>query len=709
MAPAGDFEILKAVIDAGADAVYVGGPAYGARAYANNFSQEELLEAIDYVHLRGRKLYLTVNTLLKNDEMDRFYEYLLPYYRQGLDAVIVQDFGVLSYIKEQFPNLAIHASTQMTITGSDGAEFLKQMGVERVVTARELSFEEIRIIKDRTGVEIESFVHGALCYSYSGQCMLSSMLGGRSGNRGRCAQPCRLAYEAMDAHGKSIQNQEAYLLSPKDLCTITMIPQLIDCGIDSFKIEGRMKSLTYAAGVTAIYRKYIDFYYEKGAEAFSVSEDDKQKLLDLGNRNGFTKGYYVQHNGADMITMTKSAHKAEDVVVDREASAKIAISGQITLKAEQEAVLMLQSGDEIVVCQGAVVQKADKKPLTKDVIGEKISKMGNTPFILESIDVDMEEAVFMPIGQLNELRRAAIEQLQEQILADYRRNECAKMSVNYAKESCDRTDKEQLVTALVTNRAQLQVVLHTKGIRRIYVESHIYSKAEAWQQLTEDVLCAHAQGMEFYLAFPWIFREKTRERYLESTQEWNHHKIDGILVRNYEEIGFLRETIQYQGAILMDYNIYTWSDVAQQAFASCGLTVNTIPMELNAGELRQRDNSQSEWIVYGRMPLMFSAGCIHKTLGKCQKQEEVWYLKDRYQKMFPVINDCENCYNIIYNTCPTVLFDMKKERMSVSPMSIRLQFVTETGEETKRIIHHFQHCMNIGEEYTRGHMRRKVE
>ena len=234
LAPAGSKESLKAAVCAGADAVYTGGAMFGARAYAKNLAEEELLDSIDYVHVHGRKLYLTVNTLLKDREIDCLYEYLYPYYMRGLDGVIVQDIGVIEFLKRYFPGLALHASTQMTITGADGAAFLKEQGITRVVPARELSLSEIRRMKEETGLEIECFVHGALCYCYSGQCLLSSMIGGRSGNRGQCAQPCRLPYHVEG--GKA-----ADLMSLKDLCTIDLLPELMEKGIDSFKIEGRMK------------------------------------------------------------------------------------------------------------------------------------------------------------------------------------------------------------------------------------------------------------------------------------------------------------------------------------------------------------------------------------------------------------------------------------------------------------------------------------
>ncbi|SHJ21375.1 U32 family peptidase [Hespellia stercorisuis] len=301
LAPAGSFESFKAAIAAGADAVYVGGSLFGARAYAENFSEEQMLAAIDYAHLHGRKIFLTVNTLLKDDEIrEHLYEYLLPYYCQGLDAVIVQDVGVLEFVSEHFPGMAIHASTQMTITNALGARLMKEKGVERVVTARELNLEEIHEIAVQTGLEIECFVHGALCYCYSGQCLFSSFIGGRSGNRGQCAQPCRLPYEA--------EKKKGYLLSLKDICTLDGIPDMIEAGIYSFKIEGRMKKPEYVAAVTAMYRKYVDLYFSVGKKAYHVDPKDKEYLMDIYNRGGFDDGYYHKHNGAEMISTDRPNH-----------------------------------------------------------------------------------------------------------------------------------------------------------------------------------------------------------------------------------------------------------------------------------------------------------------------------------------------------------------------------------------------------------------
>ena len=303
LAPAGSYESMTAAVSAGADAVYIGGTRFGARAFADNLDQETLCRAIDYVHLHGRRLYLTVNTLFKEQELEELYDYLKPFYEAGLDSVIVQDLGALAFIREHFPDLPIHASTQMTITGPHGAKILKDMGASRIVTARELSLEEIRKIHEQVDIEIESFVHGALCYCYSGQCLMSSLIGGRSGNRGRCAQTCRLPFEVKRGGRTLNSKNERYVLSLKDLCTLDLLPEILEAGVYSLKIEGRMKSPRYTAGVVAVYRKYVDRYLKNGGRGWKVSPADRKILLDLFDRGGLTEGYYKEHNGRDMVVL----------------------------------------------------------------------------------------------------------------------------------------------------------------------------------------------------------------------------------------------------------------------------------------------------------------------------------------------------------------------------------------------------------------------
>ena len=286
LAPAGSVTALRAVIAAGADAVYIGGSRFGARAYASNPDEDELLSAIDYAHLRGVKVYMTVNTLLKDSEMEDLYDYILPYYTRGVDAVLVQDFGVLRFLHRCFPDLPLHASTQMTVTGPESAAFLKKYGVTRVVPAREMSFSELFMI----GLRKTLWILVAMV-------MLS-------GNRGRCAQPCRLIYEA--------EGQKAELLSPKDLCTLDQLPDMIEHGVVSLKIEGRMKQPEYAAGVVSIYRKYLDLYLNSGRAAYRVKRADRDTLMTLFNRDGFTDGYLNKHNGKDMMAFSRRTLNAKE-------------------------------------------------------------------------------------------------------------------------------------------------------------------------------------------------------------------------------------------------------------------------------------------------------------------------------------------------------------------------------------------------------------
>ncbi len=315
LAPAGSYEGMQAAMNAGCDAVYIGGNRFGARAYANNLEEETLLKAIDEAHIRDKKLYLTVNTLLKEKEHTKeLYQFLEKLYQQGLDAVIVQDMGVLHFIHENFPLLPIHASTQTTLTMAQGANLLKPYGVTRLVTARELSLKEIKTIRENTDLEIETFVHGALCYCYSGQCLMSSMIGGRSGNRGRCAQPCRMPYQFYQGKKKLSSDQEKYLLSPKDINTLAYIPEMVEAGIDSFKIEGRMKSPEYAAAVASMYRSHLDLYLDKGREHYEeylqsdAFSENMRKLQDVYNRGGFSEGYGKSYHGKGMLSLYRPKH-----------------------------------------------------------------------------------------------------------------------------------------------------------------------------------------------------------------------------------------------------------------------------------------------------------------------------------------------------------------------------------------------------------------
>lgn len=426
LSPAGSPDGFYGAVHAGADAVYLAGNEYGARAYAENFTEEELLACLRYAHIWHRKVYLTVNTLVKEEELLRLPEFLRPLAEAGLDGVIVQDLGVFRLIRENFPELPIHVSTQMTVTGPYGAKLLKKMGAVRIVPARELSLEEVIRLKRESGLEVECFIHGAMCYSYSGKCLFSSIVGGRSGNRGRCAQPCRLPYRVVNSRSVKPE-KEQYPLSLKDMCTLEILPELMEAGIDSFKIEGRMKKPEYTAGVTALYRKYMDLYY--GGKPHCPTEEDLALLKKLYIRSEIQEGYYHKQNGREMITLESPAYSGSDEEILTSIRRKY-LESRPTVKVRIMAFFRIQKPAEVWIAQsdkpgiwhvvtGEVVQAASKAPTTRENFVKQLSKLGDTCFSLDPEfrngmpEILMDDNVFYPIGAVNELRRRAVALLEE--------------------------------------------------------------------------------------------------------------------------------------------------------------------------------------------------------------------------------------------------------------------------------------------------------
>ncbi len=744
LAPAGSLKTLKAVIHAGADAVYLGGSMFGARAYANNFNEEELLEAIRFGHIHGRKIILAVNTLLKEYELGQLYDYLHPYYEAGLDAVIVQDMGVMEFIKTHFPNLPIHTSTQMTITNVEGARLLKEQGVERVVTAREMSLEEIQRIHDEVGVELESFIHGALCYCYSGQCLFSSIIGGRSGNRGRCAQPCRLSYEVLQGEKSLTGHHATPILSLKDMCTLPFLYELADHGVYSFKIEGRMKTPEYAAGVVSIYRKYMDSYLD--GSRIPVEKKDIRALLELGNRGGFTNGYYYHHNDSDMLSGESASHnKSEGVLQDNirreyvDTELKEKIKGKLILNKECPAKIEVQYGKIKVSYQGDMVLVAQNRPLTKEVVTEKITKTGNTPFVFENLEVTMDDDIFMPVNQLNQLRRGALEALEEALLKPYKRTLPELVETSSAEtdrqttgnaikekqisgQSLSQTSGQQSadssteVRVLIEDAEQLPAVLKADFVDTVYLDCMLYTRENLIRKLSEDIDRVHASGKKAFYVFPFIFRQQTSLFYEKIMPELKKLPLDGIMVRSLDEIAFIKEWGNENWQMVSDSNLYTYSNEAAEYFYRLGMIQDTIPVELNRKEILRRENSRSEMIIYGRLPLMITAQCIHKNTLGCMHQHKVLNLKDRYSVHFPVKNFCSECYNVIYNSLPVCLFKEDVTVKKIAPAAVRLSFTTETEEETEQILTIYGDIYKNGGilgqmpmECTNGHFKRGVE
>ena len=445
LAPAGSYDAARAAVNAGADAIYMGGPLFSARAYAESSTEEGpdmLMQAISYCHLRGVKVYMTLNTLMKEREMERLYDYVNPYADAGLDGVIVQDPGVMRAVKENWPKLHLHISTQAAVTGPLYAKRLKELGAARVVLARELSLKEIRRIYDETGMEIEVFAHGALCYAYSGQCLMSSMIGGRSGNRGRCAGTCRLPFALYEESGKKISSEDApYLLSMKDLKTVERLKEMLEAGVCSFKIEGRMKSPVYVAAVTSVYRKYLDLAVQNlekdsKAEKGKISSRDLRILEEGFARGGMTDGYLDGRKGRGMITLEEKPElRLHDEALMQEIREKyidkdrlIPVEGSAVVRIGEAPSMTLRSlwpkEESVTVKADFITESAGRQPVTKEAVLDKLGRFGGTDFELTQLEADVEEGCFVPVRTLNDLRRAAIEELRLKLLTCPDKKEC---------------------------------------------------------------------------------------------------------------------------------------------------------------------------------------------------------------------------------------------------------------------------------------------
>lgn len=797
LSPAGSMESFRAAINAGADAVYMGGNMFGARAYASNFGEEELKRALEIAHVHGRKVYLTVNTLLKNDEIEnKLYDFLRPAYENGLDAVLVQDFGVFEFIRRNFPEIDIHASTQMTTNGTFSARLLQEKGATRIVTSRELSLEEIRAIRRETSLEIESFVHGALCYCYSGQCLLSGMIGTRSGNRGRCAQPCRLKYTACDRDGDVLGKKDLHVLSPKDMCALELLPDIIDAGVYSLKIEGRMKSPEYTAGVVAVYRKYVDLYLALGRVGYQVNPKDVEVLMDLFNRGNFSHGYYLMQNGPQMMSMERPNHQGtraievlssdkrnmkvkalndlnpQDVVdvspeftwtngqerkrgeifsihipgnlrvkngsvfyrvrnnallkeideryLDKNIKEKVMICG--TFRLGQKACVSISCGGFCYEAQGNIVEKAINSPMDKEQIEKQLSKLGNTEFVVEKTRIEADENIFVPVQELNELRRKLVAGLTEQMTGIRTIKSHVADDVDAVKKNSLQTGncvhenhaRKMGIFVTVYDEEMLSVVLQVQDVQRVYFEM---SETE-FKDLNRIAGRIKEAGKEAFLVLPYIFRKNVSDIFERNLIFLKNAGFDGFLIKNLDELSFLMEN-EVEGKRILEYNIYQFNDRARDFFDNMEIDGYTVSTELSRNEICKMDNSRREMIVYGYLPVMVSAQCIMKNFCGCKlnsdREAQVLYLKDRMGKRMPVINQCAWCYNVIYDSSPLNLlaYAGKIKECSIKAVRIDLRFLKEkeAGEILSGAVEAFVYdrAVDVKGDFTKGHFLRGVE
>ncbi|WP_022765605.1 U32 family peptidase [Butyrivibrio sp. XPD2006] len=752
LSPAGGYETMVGAFNAGADAVYLGGSKFGARAYADNFDRDQVLDAISYAHLHDKKIYMTVNTLVKENEYGQLYDFMLPYAERGLDGVIVQDLGVMRLIRQEFPGIELHASTQQTVTGIYGAKLLKERGCTRVVPARELSLSEMKAIREKADIEVEAFIHGAMCYCYSGVCLFSSVVGGRSGNRGRCAQPCRLPYKAAGKGG------EQYPLSLKDMSTIAIIPELIEAGIDSFKIEGRMKKPEYSAGVTALYRKYIDKYYADPRGDYSVSKEDMEILRNLYQRTGISDGYYHRHNDKAMVTISSPAYNAtsEDILAEVHdkyltSSLKLKCDIYCELKVGEKAriAMSLPFGDEVIYeeCFGNEVQSASKRPLDEDSVRKQLLKLGGTDFECENLEITIDDngsgtGIFIAVSELNELRRSLIQKVSEK-LSLLTCNADKTISYEHVSHYTDLDSYKNTQTTrgpvhiLCTTAEQFAIVKeraeNNKDIGRIYLDSNVFLSSDA------ETLVSNSLELELIVALPFVTRQEDFDGCLEIQRvldKIHESHFDGVLVRNLEQLGYLRDK-GYKGRVIADYSVYTWNKEAAAELIDTGdpqggfkVSEITTPYELNFSEARDMVKELKKYAeipvsynLYGHIPMMVSAGCIKKTTGNCsgrvhELHSENTTIIDRLGNTLPVSCNCRHCYNVIWNVHPTSLHGRLHKIMDDGLFDhYRIDFTIESAKRCAEVLDYYTDIMAGADvsdifangSFTTGHFKRGAE
>lgn len=734
LAPAGELKSVIGAIAAGADAVYLGAPSFSARAYAKNLSTEEIIEAIRYAHLWERKIYLALNTLLKDNELEEAIRLLIPLYEAGLDAVIVQDLGLLSLLSENFPGMEIHASTQMAILSTEGIRFLKAHGVSRVVPGRELMLSEIKRLKEE-GLEIECFVHGAMCYSYSGKCLFSSLAGGRSGNRGRCAGPCRKEYT-------SENGKKGYFLSMKDMCSLSMLPELMEAGVDSLKIEGRMKSPEYSAGVTSVYRKYVDLYAAK--QKWEVDSKDLNFLKNLYIRSEIQEGYLKKYNGKDMISLNSPSYRSmkEDLqeIIQKKYLAekkRVEVSMQVSVFSNQAVEATAIYGQCHVSVAGVTALPAEKRALAKEDIEKQMKKTGNTPFVVKCT-VETDGISFVPVSALNELRREVLERLTETLLpgrtytGSYYQENTSLDAVALKKRTAPQNISDEAVdtetqvnlnldekTATYTSQNNVRIGIKTKSQYEVVTENRLPNVQGLIlplflaSQLNLDK--AVTQKKEIYLRLPEVIREgkikvieevieKVKKRY--SFQEIYCPSLDAVM---------LAKKHWPEADLIADAGIYVFNQRTEEFLLSYCKRY-TASYELNEKELNRAGYPNlREMVIYGYLPLMYSANCMVQTLGQCNKKAEGCIIIDEKHRKFPVMTDHELCTNILYNFVPLSLMEDVEPTKGGSG-GYRLEFTVENAKETEAILDCFCNrkkgakMKNSGKnEFTRGHFRRGVE
>ena len=808
LAPAGNYEAFLAAVENGADAVYLGGRLFNARQFAGNFDGEQLQKAVDYAHARAVKLYITMNTLVSDEEMDAALDFAEEVYRIGADGVIVQDLGLAALIRKLFPDMELHGSTQMTVYNLEGVKLLQALGFKRVVLARELSLQEIRHITQNTPLEIEIFIHGALCISYSGQCLMSSMLGGRSGNRGKCAQPCRLPYELV-SDGK-IAGNKGYLMSPKDISSIELIDKVVGSGVRSLKIEGRMKTPEYVATVVRLYRKYIDKFYsgDQREASIKVQAGDLKELSQIFNRGGFSTGYLEGKQGSDMmsyrkpknwgvplgevlsadhktgtvtvklsdavsigdgvevwngeeenpgnivtaihkdgksvksagngdiatlgsikgrITKGNKVYKTSDKLLNEKAGEtysgrflkRVGIEGQIDIRENSPARLTVwdDKGNRVEAAGEIAAEKAVNRPLTEERIREQLGKTGSTPYDFIRLRVEAGENLSLPVSELNNLRRRALEALENARTNASRRNlseENRKIKENLKYSPGNSRKEQKKVTTSVCIYDYNPDVDYT-GLEtgRIYFPFKAFQEGSEKKINSGSISRFREKGIEVFAGLPAVTRGNYDRLVREKLQDIVHMGVDGVLVGNGGSVELVRglEKIALAG----DFPLNAFNSHSLEALEALGFEQATLSPEMTLHQiqnLKALPHLKKEALAYGRIPLMTSEYCpVGSVAGGMKKDAAcsscckggVFRLKDRKGVEFPVWCDRVDCRSTIFNSNVLLAVDAI-DRLKASGIDmLRISITDEEPGEILRIVEMHKDLIENGEKAIKRH------
>ncbi len=686
LSPAGNLDTLICAINNGADAVYIGGMNFSARKNAVNFTNDDIVSAVRYAHLYGCRVYVTVNTLVSDSQLREVYSFIKFLFETGVDALIIQDLGILNMVRRCFPDFEIHASTQMTIHNIAGARMAKNLGFKRVVLARELTFEEIRKISEAVDIELEVFVHGALCMSYSGQCLMSSFLGARSGNRGACAQPCRLPYTLFGKDGDKISEKDKYLLSLKDLCLVDEMDMLKKCNVKSLKIEGRMKSADYVSLVTHIYDKYRD--------GGAVDESDMEALKNIFSRSGFTKGYLDGNLGRHMLNYNKNNDKVYDsissAVLKKAEQLKGSTLPRLSFDAEADIVLgqpiklsVSAKGKTVSVSGNVCAEEALSVALTEERIRTQIGKTGSTPYELGMLNIRLQDNVSLPIKEINDVRRRALEILTDSICFPLRDISIKPFYVN----STSRGISESKLNACVRTMSQARAA-HEAGFDRLLIPYSLYADNKKYFDKENWDIC---------VLLPPVDRDS---RPIDMSI-----LPDEVYISNFSQLMLLDNK-----RVNADFTLNVYNTSALDFMADIGVNTVCLSPELNLREISALgSNCAKELIVYGRLKLMTVQNCVVKSSqNRCSCTENVYYLKDRKGVKFPLFTDKASCTNSIYNSNPIYMADKTEELKLDGVTNLRFIFTTESPKEIFDIYNRYQNNDKADFDFTRGHYYRGV-